>query len=391
MDQSATDGPRLYKLSLSNVFSRDYRSAIVALFSPLAFLQALGGGNLASRLGALALGLWGLAMLTYLVNKALRTVALYPDRLELRELWGPRELKRAEIAGYRVRKAQQDPSIGVEMRGSRWVMTLPLWENRDALEQWFDGLVDLDQAELAESERELMNDSSLGASESERRAQLDRIKIRFRVLNVAALALAAAVFFWPYPPFWLVAAAAVAPVASLVVVWLGRGVATLQYGKTTAKPTASAPFLCGLALATRAFMDTDFLDGQAILIPALALAAVATVLALTIDPRTARTFQGRAILFGVIAIYAWGVVAEADEWLDPAPDQTFQAVVTDKWKSRKSAVYHLDLTAWGPYGPGRSFQTSSDIYEQSDIGDLVCPRLHGGAVGARWYEITPCR
>jgi hypothetical protein len=50
----------------------------------------------------------------------------------------------------------------------------------------------------------------------------------------------------------------------------------------------------------------------------------------------------------------------------------------------------LLVSPWGPRAAPADIKVQRSFYEQVAVGNSVCIRQHGGALGIGWFEVTRC-
>jgi hypothetical protein len=182
------------------------------------------------------------------------------------------------------------------------------------------------------------------------------------------------------------------PLASIALVWLSRGRWTLNGRRSEHRPSLTVPFLIpsiGMVAGTVQLFPP--VDWQA---PLAVAAAIGIATALAVSVAEVRSTGRAAFIAFSVAIgtgWGWGLVALANGGLDSAPAQTFHTTLVDKWIHHgKSTSLHFRLAPWGPFSQEQDVQVSDAVYYRIAIGGAVCPALHSGALGWRWYFVEPC-
>jgi hypothetical protein len=323
-------------------------------------------------------------------------VLLFEDGIEFVELGrGRRRLRTDEIAGRRTIPLQYGMLQHVfEFRDrSRKPFKITLVCERDAaLDAWFAGVPDLDEAERARAEAELLRSVELGADEPARRAALVRARRVSRVARGAAFAAAAWGFFHPRPYTIAVVTLAVLPLAAMALLVSGRGRYAVQELRGDARPSLDVVLvLPGMVLMVRALTDYDVVDLQPLLAwTALASILIAALLALS-DPALRRRWFHPAVMLLLMAPYPAGALTAANALLDRAPAEVFRvAVVGKRITSGKRKSCELRLAAWGPREEEENVEVGRALYREVEVGDTVCVQLRPGALGVRWFQVKSC-
>ncbi|HEY2706771.1 MAG TPA: hypothetical protein VGI95_01850 [Caulobacteraceae bacterium] len=93
--------------------------------------------------------------------------------------------------------------------------------------------------------------------------------------------------------------------------------------------------------------------------------------------------------FGLLLGY--GAATQANVRFDASPGDPYRATVMALHTSQgRTTTYTVQLSSWGPLPGGRWQDVPRSIYQTTDEGDSLCPRLHPGALHERWFTIDPC-
>lgn len=386
--------PETYRIKLGAAMWRDFNTSLAVLLTlPVLLMFAFLGEGSGARGLSLLIAIAVLAFAVTYFGGASRTVRLWPDRLNVSDIvLAPREILRSDIVGYRKRRVARGPAILVELRQPRRSVRLWQAEAGDSLEQWFDGIPDLDAVEHEAAERELLSDPTLGATEAERRQTLERWRNGVKAANLAGGGLGFLLLLWDYPPAVLIGLGALCPLIALGVAIAARGAVTLSVTVDTARPNVAGLLLPGLAIGFRGAMDLHTLDLTRLLEVGAVLAIPVAAAIFLADRRGYGVPRAATVLaFGAFA-YGWGLSAEGDAKLDAAPVPAHRVQVLDKHRSgSRHTTYHLTLSRWGPFPDGQSVEVERDLYYSVDAGQGICASLHPGAFGGRWYEVGLCR
>jgi hypothetical protein len=152
-------------------------------------------------------------------------------------------------------------------------------------------------------------------------------------------------------------------------------------------PIAGIP---ALALFFRA-VGMDMIDVIPSWIAAGACAALLAAAAQLRRPvRTPIQLLLYATLFGLALGY--GAATQGNVRFDASAGDTYRATVIDAMISRsvRSTTYSVKLSPWGPNTGANWQDVPSSIYSAVGPGDALCPTLHPGALGERWFTIDLC-
>lgn len=182
------------------------------------------------------------------------------------------------------------------------------------------------------------------------------------------------------------------PIAALALVQLSHGRWTLNGGRGEQRPSLAIPFVMpSVGIVFRALQDFPIVDWLSPLAIALVI-GIAIAIAVAIAEKGGKRVASFVVLSIAIGTgWGWGVLAVANGKLDTAPARTFQTTLVNKWiHSGKSTTLHFQLAPWGPFSGEQDIQVSDSLYYSVSIGDQVCPTLHQGAFGWRWYAVQRC-
>ncbi len=317
---------------------------------------------------------------------------LYPDRVEKRDLFGSRALRKAEIAGYRIRSQRYGPPVMRLVPRNSGVKPLSVYVfNRDAsFDLWLDGMRDLDAIDREAIEARLLNDPALGADPDQRKARLARLKQIAIGYNGLVIAVCAWAWIAPQPYRLVVAALMAIPPAALLLAYWSRGALSLTGGKTDPRPGVGIGALAGVVLAARA-LDAQMIDLAGAFIGGFAIAALMTGMAYFLE---ARSPAGRGGVFAIALlalIYGVSAVNLLDRVADTSKPTIMKSVVLEKWVHRgKSTSWNVRVAPWGPVEHEAAIGVASRLYDQVAVGDAVCMHLQAGTFGMRWYTLQLC-
>lgn len=384
MDQ----GPEIYRVGIWQVLLAGRSPPIIwlGLLCVILLISLANGTPQAEALAAA--GAAGLVLLAAYLVHACRTLELWPDRIVLKGLFGRREILCRDLKGYR-RPIQR--WVSLEARPPAKGAFIRQGNPGDALEAWLGGLTNLYDADLEQDRQAFLADPAFGDTPEERQAKLDFWSRILKPANVAGFVLTIVMVLWDFPPAWLLALGALGPPLAVGLVLASRGVATLSPPSPSPRPTAAGLLLPGAALTFRVLMDFNFVGGPRVTLTTLGLCAVLAIGLLALDRRALASPRAILVLGLAALAYGWGGAMAADVDLDQAANAPHRATVLDLTSSGgRHTTYHAVLSAWGPYAAPHELKISHDQYYALEKGQTVCPRLHPGAFGAPWAEVTTC-
>jgi hypothetical protein len=315
---------------------------------------------------------------------------LYPDRIEVRTLFGRRTLARADIAGVsQVRRNRYSSYFSIVARPERGdgVRLDGRLREDPALAAWLEGAPDPQATAVAEDRAQVLADLRYGPTPEAREARLRLVRIVVIGFSVACAAAAVWVFVAPLDRMAL--AIAVLAAAFAAALSAGAGGLVVWRPVRRARPSIAAGALPALALALKA-LGVKMLHAEPLVWAGCGL-GVAALAFVAQRPSPWGTRAQSAVVAGVLGfIAAYGLGVAIDAGLDAAPPQTYVATVADMWVSRgRSTSYELRLTPWGGDG-ARTVSVSRELYGQLRLGASVCPVRHPGALALAWYQVAPC-
>lgn len=323
---------------------------------------------------------------------ARRRLVLTDDGAELRTLMGTRTLASSAIKGFRRGGDTKHPTLElIPAETGAKKLSLPLTlEGSDAIVGWAASrFPDLDAIEMQTDLEAILADEEFGFTVEERQAFLDRQQLVFKVLTVAAAAVALWALFFPRPYEVAMIAQVVVLVAALAAGALGRGLLVL-WGKGKAHPTAIvAVVLPGIVLLARAFMDFTIDAWTPALVPvAVATLGVAFLILLCFrETRESPTSMGGALLLA--AFIGAGGVLQIDVLTDDAEALVQETTVLDMRVSNgKSKTYTLVLAPWKEGQTQVDYTTDEETYASFEPGMTAWLWTKPGALKIPWTFVT---
>lgn len=317
------------------------------------------------------------------------------DSVTVKDLFGEHRWARREVIGWRDVEQPEGASPRTQLtrkasdgREEFLIVSVPKVRNAEvhpAIDDWFDGLENLELKERIASAEELEADESYGHTPDERRQTAKREAVIVRGLNWAALA----VFFWllvrPVPYWTAISVGLAFPVAMVLLTLLRRD--RWQFERSKVDPraqTGSTITIVALAVALRAYYDWNFVDVTmlAVFIVVFAVVSVALVAVLSRERPEALNLAAWAF---VAALYGYGGLAPLNYWFDPSRAERYRAVVEEKFDDR------VRIGAWGPVAHSREQAMSEETIAQLSVGDEVCVSLYRGALRIRSYFVDRCQ
>ncbi len=328
----------------------------------------------------------------YLMVAIFRTATiLTADKIERRDLWTGRRMRRSDIAGYRMlppnnsfprMKLLPKPNAG---KG----VTITLYRPDDDFHAWFEGIPDLAEEDRKRAEQAVLDDPDFGATVAERRRRLKHLSRLGGYGETLGIILSVWIFAWPRPYTLAILVGALAPVVALGLIAVTRGQFAL-YGND-ARPKVGWLMYPALCLALRSLIDVDLYHWQDIAAPTVVVGCAAVLLSWGID----RKIADRPVIiafYGLGALaYAYGLVTQADVLLDRSQPTVIATTVLDmRISSGKHTSYDVTLARWGDRQASEEIDVGSYRYRRLQKGEPACIYLSQGRVGIRWFVVDEC-
>jgi hypothetical protein len=363
---------------------------LVVFVLVLSLARHPGGASAAPALLIVTAPLVVLFAIVAALNARRPVYVLYPDRIEVRTLFGAHALARADIAGVsQVRKTRSGSYFCIVARPDRGDGMRLDGRLRDdpAVAAWLEGAPDPQVTAVAEDRAQVLADLRYGPTPEAREARLQLVRIVVIGFSVACVAAALWIFVAPLDRMAL----AIAALATALAAALSGAAGGLVIWRPVrrARPSIAAGALPALALALKA-LTVKMLHAEPLVWAGCGL-GVAALVFVAQRPSPWGTRAQSAVVAGVVGfVAAYGLGVAIDAGLDAAPAQTYVATVADMWVHHgRSTSYELRLTPWGGDG-ARTVSVSRELYGQLRVGAPVCPVRHPGALALAWYQLAPC-
>jgi len=211
-------------------------------------------------------------------------------------------------------------------------------------------------------------------------------------LTLAAIVTAAWALFRPRPYGLLIALLIALPLLATAAVLARRNLFRIGLGSGYEANLGSACAVPACALFVRTLFDLNLVSWLPLTAFAAAIAIVFLVAAVRREINLRRRWWRLLIAALLMGAYAFGALGQANVLLDRAPQSVLRSQILDKHLGHsRVASYHLTLAPWGPMTAPHDAAVAHDVYDQAEIGDPACIRLHDGALGMAWFTATPCR
>ncbi len=316
-----------------------------------------------------------------------------PDRIVKREVFKTREMRIADLEGYRLVPAQYTKSLVLfpKNKAEKKIKLSSTFEKFGELSGWVaQALPDLDARDAVAEQQAILSDREYGFSERERGALLDKYRTITKYLNYAGMAVGLWAFIYPNPYEFLMVLCALFPLAGVMILVQSNGLVHFDERKNSAHPSIVRMFMMpSLALALRSLLDFDIIDAKQLLVPVVAITAVFAGLMLA----KSKEFTGKAwikllpIIFA--AVYAYGLTVMGNCLFDESKPEVHSVRVLEKHvSSGRSTTYHVKLAPWGPFASADDATVPRSLYEQSRVGKEVYVVKKDGILRIPWFYIT---
>jgi hypothetical protein len=356
-----------------------------------------------------ALGALMLLALAALVWGFRARITLSGDTMALRGISRTRLLSARHLEGYRWIKGQ----LYLYPKSDQWPVTLSNFENQAALKDWVlrhaVDLTDPTADELAEEDKRIGRDLTLGATDAqkeERLARLRRLTKRMNRVAYAAAAVGVCNALFLHGPIVRQAATGVLilmPIGMIVLALKNPGHVRIDSPKGSRYPQILSGILaCGAALWLMSLSDRHTLLGDTFyrwLVP-LAVAQAGILGLIEIERLRELYARGRALavitvasVLALSAVWAGSAVYEVNKNFDISKTVWSTTEVVDKRRGKKksSGNYYVEVAPWdGSGGKAVELDASKREYTAVEIGEPVKIGVRRGALEIPWVaEIRP--
>lgn len=332
----------------------------------------------------------------YLIDTLTSALVLQKDRLEIKELWRLRSIRREDIRTRQVLRPPNSPAVLVlqlKPPDTRRIKLPILWKTDSAWESWFADIPDLDAEEAKSFEAAVSANPELGATPEDRQQRLARARSIARLAIWANAALAAWAFLYPRPYELVILVLVALPWIAVWIMAREPGLYGFNAPRNSARPDLTVLLISpGLLLMLRAMADVQIIDWQPLLGWIL---LVTTCLLGTIVwalPAAREKPAGAALTLLLLIAYGYGTSTLANALLDRSPAASYATQVHGKHVTGgRQRTPQMRLGPWGPRKAAADVTVPWDLYRSTGIGDTVCVVVHAGALGVPWYRVVNCR
>lgn len=253
---------------------------------------------------------------------------------------------------------------------------------------------DVKTVEYLDSEKELLNNETYGATKEERGVRLKKAKTISRIFNAASFIVGFATFFYPYFYDAQVLVCCVLPIAGIIIYKVYKGL--IQLDELPNSPYPNIAYTIAVpsgVICFRALMDFDIFDYSNLWKP-VAFVFVSFCISAVIVTATTYNFKKVVTYLTIFATliiggtYAYGVVATTNAVFDKSEPSVYSTKILDKRVSKtKYPRCYLKLDTWGPRNEVDEMVVSKETYLSHEIGDTVVVHFKHGFYNVPYYFI----
>ncbi len=242
------------------------------------------------------------ALLSILRSK----VVLFSDRIRVEGLIVVKEFTRAQLRGWRVQPTWPATLVlQPKDRALRPAKTALMFTIDDQLGAWLDALPSLDHEEAETSQKEIQNNSRLGATPNQRSAVYRQAKRRARLLSGIAMVASLWAILYPRPYMTLVLALVALPWIAVVMLRASHGLLRSDEVRNDAHPNVAVALMFpGLALLLRAVIDFNVIQSALVVLLCLTTAGALAFAVISSDAWL-RTRKGTVAIFCGLQPCVW--------------------------------------------------------------------------------------
>ncbi len=349
------------------------------------------GGNLSNLAATIVMAAVASVWLLRTLRRRLR---LWPETFEYRGVFTTLSGRKDELAGYRYHHSRSGSSFEFrfEPPDARH-FSIGGYSDQSGLRDWLRDVPDLNVVDREAYKKGLEANPAFGPDAARRVAALVRHRKITYGLNIAGIAVALWLVF--FPRFFTEAA----QVTALICMPGAMAIAALSGGRyavtwDSGKPRlslAGACFAPALGLGFYYYNDMGTLDGLMALPVAAAGAAMAMVVIVMIDRRMKLGAMGFAA--ACLVAGSWGGAMLIDHLADRAPAVVYASPIVRLRVSNtgRSTRYFVHVAPWGTPDMPDSLMVNPRFFYAAKVGQSMCMTTHPGAFGYRWFSYDGCR
>lgn len=346
-------------------------------------------------------------MIVSIISTKKRKIILADKSIISIGLWGKRELKFADIKGFRLDRNPKYPQIKnliiepIESKMKSINVGFFLKDMDDLKSSLDSKLKDLDadksialEQKYKREEQEILQNNDFGFTIEEREEKLKKAHLFVKVLNGITAIVVVWLFFYPRPYKYAVIACVSLPLIGFLSVKFWKGLIQIDVEKGSVYPTVAFPILFpGLILGLRVMLDFSIEKYSNIWIPAIVISCIYAALVIVSSKKM--SFKNAKAYFSILSyvafgfLYGYSTVVATNCVFDNSEPKVFASEVLGKTinESRKSKTYYLNLSPWGEKTEAEKISVDSDLYNNIHTGDKVSVYQFKGRLDIPWVVV----
>jgi len=327
------------------------------------------------------------------INIIRRKVILYNDSVLCINLFSTKEIAIKDIKGCRIGQkaiivepiSADDPKITISNCND-------FGHSSDLKKYFQDNFKDLDAIDLENDKAEILQDSSLGFTQTDREAALKKAKIIAIVYNVAGIIAGFGVMIL-FSDKVLTVILMAYPLLGIIIMAYSNGlIKFLSNPKRSIHPYTMLGFMGPvIVMLVSALNSYDIFKYTNIWIPFIAISSPLFLLLYFFGiNKTVKAVKGQVVVMLVLAlIYGFGSTIQINCAFDNSKLQVYDATILDhRMEHGKSNSYYLTLSPWGPMQQADEVDIHSRLYYNTAIGDIVKVNFNQGLLHIPWFVVT---
>ena len=320
-------------------------------------------------------------------------IEIYPDKIKRVSILRKTELPINQIQGFRAGTFHNSTVLIIYPKnpGDAEIKIRDLGGSKKDLEKWIrQNLTDLNAADYQADMDSIKQDKSLGDTQEQRMALVQRAQIASKVLNSFAIVLSLWGIYFPYPQRLLFPVLLILPVISLGLVYYFRGALKFFVQRTKgAYSSIAIAFLFPVYVMTiRTSSEFNILKWEGFWFQFFLLTLVFIVMALYLVSEIKQ--KKYLILLFVIgcAAYSYAAIISLNCILDTSVPRTYKAQIMNKRiSSGRNTKYYITLSPWELKNEVSGIKVEQDVYDRHNTKENVDVITRKGRFDIPWFYI----